>query len=115
MSQSTAAIAAVTPQKKVKITLKLKAKVKKSEPTPVVEKTMPRHSVWMTMPHRNHRRSRPQPKTVWPCEDITDDEADEEEVCRRSKFIAKNLETVRRIRYEDQLYDLHYAGLFKKW
>ena len=115
MSQ-TSAIAAVTPQKKVKITLKLKAKVKKSEPTPVVEKIYePRPSVWMTMPHRNHRRGRFQPKTVWPCEDITDDEADEEELCRRTRVITKNLETVRRIRYEDQLYDLQYAGLFKKW
>ncbi len=70
------------------------------------------HSIWMTM------RRAPKAKPVaiqWPTEDITDDEADIDELERRAHVVSKNREKVRRILYEDHLYDLQYAGLFLNW
>ena len=70
------------------------------------------HSIWMSM------RRTPKAKPVaiqWPTEDITDDEADIDELERRAHVVSKNREKVRRILYEDHLYDLQYAGLFLNW
>ncbi len=95
---------------------KVKVLVKRRvlKPLPVVVEEVVSKSIWMTM-RRPAKKLLGEP-IFWPTEDITDDEGnDEEEQSRRARFVEKFRENSRRIAYEDQLYDLQYAGLFLKW
>ena len=97
---------------KTKARLRLKLKIMNKETT---EKR-----IWMTDVHRRKLAQTARPKliplsTIWEAEDITDDEADDEELQRRQRVIDNHRERVEQIDYDDFLYGLQNAGLFLNW
>jgi len=73
---------------------------------------IPQQSVWMSM-----RRAPPvKSGIVWEgIEDITDDEADDEELERRATIIEETREKIQHRYYRKTLDGFHRAGLFLNW
>lgn len=113
------------PKTKARLRLKLKIMNKETTETRIKEDEKKtalavKKSIWMTDVHRRKLAQTARPKliplsTIWEAEDITDDEADDEELQRRQRVIDNHRERVEQIDYDDFLYGLQNAGLFLNW